>query len=159
MKHELKTWLGPFAAIIDGRKGYEIRKETDRTFREGDQLYLREWNERTKEYTGRAVETSVTYLTRGPDWDIPSGMVVRSRGPRGEVIEGTYPTANDDPEVTRDLLLLVSIEVPIDTVKEWSPEERKQSDDWASAAMLRASDHDDVVVPSMPHHVEQWVRR
>lgn len=159
MKHELKTWLGPFDAVIKGLKGYEIRKETDRTFRVDDQLYLREWDEHAKEYTGRAVETSITYLTRGPEWDIPEGMVVLSLGPTGEVIEGTYPTAQDDPEVTRDLLLLVSVEVPIETVCGWTPEERKKSDDWASAAMLSASDHNDVVVPPVPQHVEPWVRR
>lgn len=56
MKHELKTWLGPFDAVIK-----------------------------------RAVETSITYLTRGPEWGIPEGMVVLSLGPTGEVIEGTYP--------------------------------------------------------------------
>lgn len=155
MRHELKTWRDPFCDVADGRKRHEIRKETDRIFREGDLLFLREWNEETRKYTGRAVEARVLHITRGPEWDIPEGMVVMSIELAGELIEGTYPADQDDPEVTRDLLMLASVDVPIEAVASWSPEERKAADDWASASVLYASDNDDVVVPPIPDHVER----
>jgi len=154
MRHDLKTWRGPFEAIVDGRKRHEVRKEIDRSFREGDALYLREWDEESRVYTGRAVEARVLYVTRGPEWDVPEGMVVMSIL-AGDLIEGTYPADQDDPEVTRDLLMLASVEVPIAAVAAWTSEERRAADDWASASVLYASDNDDIVVPPIPDHVER----
>jgi hypothetical protein len=41
--HELKTWPVPFAAMLEGRKMYELRPCEDREFAVGDELILREW--------------------------------------------------------------------------------------------------------------------
>ena len=62
--HELKTWPEYFSAVLDGRKGFELRKD-DRGFAVGDRLLLKEWNPDTKVYTGRTLEVEVTYLIKG----------------------------------------------------------------------------------------------
>ncbi len=73
--HELKCWPEPFAALHDRVKTYEIRRD-DRGFAVGDQLRLREWNPDGGAYTGLEVFASVRYLSRGPDWGLPVGLVV-----------------------------------------------------------------------------------
>jgi len=158
VKHELKTWLEPFRAIVDGSKRHEYRKEIDRTFRVGDTLFLREWDETRKIYTGRAIEVRVTYLARGPDFDIPKDAAVMSIVVVSELVEGTFPPGQDDPVVTKDLLSLASVDMPIDVVASWSPDERKQADDWASWHCLHASGQDVPPMP-VPSHVERFVRR
>lgn len=60
--HELKTWPAPFEAVLDGKKTYEFRRN-DRNFQVGDQLWLREWNNETAQYTGRSATTEVSYIT------------------------------------------------------------------------------------------------
>lgn len=153
MKHDLKTWRDSFAAIIEERKRYEVRKELDRAFREGDILFLREWDEEQRRYTGRAIEALVTHITRGPEWDIPDGIVVMSIELVDGLIENVWPPEQDDPEVTRDLLSLASAEVSIDRICGWSTEERKAADDWASACLLAMSANESP--PPMPQHVQR----
>lgn len=43
MNHELKIWPAFFAAVAEGTKTFEFRKD-DRKFGVGDILILREWN-------------------------------------------------------------------------------------------------------------------
>lgn len=83
--HELKTDPAVFAAVLDGRKTWEIRKD-DRGFEAGDRLTLRETKYTGAEmqagaplvYTGRAVETEVPYLLRGPVYGLADGWVIMS---------------------------------------------------------------------------------
>jgi hypothetical protein len=75
--HELRTWPEPYAAMIGGFKFHETRQD-DRGFAVGDALCLREWDPMEARYTGREAWRYVTYISRGPDWGLPAGMVVMS---------------------------------------------------------------------------------
>lgn len=77
MEHKLKTWPGPFAAVIDESKSHEIRK-ADRPYAAGDTLWLCEWDPETLDYTGREATADVTYVTPGGEWGIPVGLCVMS---------------------------------------------------------------------------------
>lgn len=61
MKIEKKVWPEFFDRILDGVKTYELRL-ADFECKPGDTLILKEWNPRTKQYTDRAVEKTVTYV-------------------------------------------------------------------------------------------------
>lgn len=76
MIHHLKTWPAYFAAVRDGSKPFEIRREQDRTFAVGDVLVLEEYEPEAKRYTGEREVRSVSYLVRGPAWNLPIDMVV-----------------------------------------------------------------------------------
>lgn len=77
--HRLKAYPGQFRAVKRGVKGFEIRKD-DRGFAEGHHLLLQEWDAEDG-YTNDELMVLVTYLTRGPDRDLPRGMVVMSIKP------------------------------------------------------------------------------
>jgi len=86
--HELKCWPEPFEAARKGVKRYEVRVDDGRGFAVGDFLKLLEWDplyegppqyvDHDPKYTGRMLEVFVTHLSRGPEWGLPSGMVVMS---------------------------------------------------------------------------------
>ena len=61
MKHELKIWPAYFEAVLSGNKTFEYRYN-DRAFSVGDVLLLREYNTYKKEYSGREIEVTVTYI-------------------------------------------------------------------------------------------------
>ena len=61
MRIEKKVWPEYFQKIVDGVKTYELRL-ADFECNPGDILVLREWDPKTKEYTGRVVEEIVTYV-------------------------------------------------------------------------------------------------
>ncbi len=94
MIHELKTWPGPFQAVLDGTKRHEIRVN-DRGFAVGDVLWLREWHTAggkyydQDEYSGRELRAVVTYLTPGGEWGLPDRLCVMS-------IEPTKPSPVTD---------------------------------------------------------------
>ena len=75
MDHELKTWPDPFDAILQGRKTFEWRKD-DRGFEVGDTLRLLEYEPAEGRYTDRVIRAQVTYIARGPRFDIPEGYCV-----------------------------------------------------------------------------------
>lgn len=74
--HELKVWPAYFAALADGRKTFEIRRN-DRGYQVGDVLALREWRPDlvpgSGDYTGRSLTRVVTYIT---DFEQMQGIVV-----------------------------------------------------------------------------------
>lgn len=74
VRHVLKCWPEPFAALRAGEKLHEVRHD-DRGFQVGDFIELREWDPRAT-YTGRALTFRIGYLSRGPEWGIPVGLVV-----------------------------------------------------------------------------------
>lgn len=78
--HELKCWPSSFEALIEGDKKHEVRKD-DRNFRTGDQLFLREWDPETQEYTGRHAYFNVTYKTQPGMWGLPEDICVLSVEP------------------------------------------------------------------------------
>lgn len=66
MRIEKKVWPKFFQKIIDGDKTFELRL-ADFKCRPGDILVLKEWNPKTKKYTGRVLEKKVTYVLKIKD--------------------------------------------------------------------------------------------
>ena len=60
---EKKIWPEYFEAIQNGSKKWELRLG-DFTICEGDMMLLREWDPKSKEYTGRQMEKKVTRVTK-----------------------------------------------------------------------------------------------
>ena len=58
---EKKVWPEYFQAIADDKKTFELRLN-DFDINEGDTLVLKEWDPVTKNYTGRELEKSVSYV-------------------------------------------------------------------------------------------------
>jgi hypothetical protein len=73
--HYLKTWPEPFAAVKDGLKPFEIRRN-DRDFQVGDILVLQEWRPATEEYTGDSLSRRVEFILAEPKFGIKDGFVV-----------------------------------------------------------------------------------
>ena len=61
-----KVWKEYFEKIIAGKKKFELRL-ADFEVGEGDTLVLEEWNKDKKEYTGRKIETTATYVIKTKD--------------------------------------------------------------------------------------------
>lgn len=78
--HELKTWPDEFTATILGNKTFEVRVD-DRHFKNGDYLRLREWDPKTRRYTGQSLLGQITYILSGPNFDVPPNMVIMSVEP------------------------------------------------------------------------------
>jgi len=55
MEIEKKVWPEYFEKILNGEKKFELRI-ADFKINEGDTLILREYNPKTKEYTGRVIK-------------------------------------------------------------------------------------------------------
>jgi len=85
--HELKTWKKFFQDVVDGTKTFEVRKD-DREFKVGDDLFLREFDPETLEYTGDAIHKLVTYkLTHDDFAGVAEGYCVLglSTMPKGDI--------------------------------------------------------------------------
>lgn len=77
MRHKLKIWPEYFEKVCSGVKKFEIRKD-DRNFQVNDILELMEFEPGSQKYSGDYCNVLVTYIIRGPAWDLPKGMVVMS---------------------------------------------------------------------------------
>ena len=66
MKHEKKTWPDYFQKILEGKKTYEFRL-ADWKCKEDDILVLKEWDPKTKKFTGREIEKKITFVARTKD--------------------------------------------------------------------------------------------
>lgn len=63
MKIEKKVWPKYFQSILEGKKNYELRL-ADWECKEGDTLLLKEWDPKTKNYTGRELSKKVKYVAK-----------------------------------------------------------------------------------------------
>ena len=61
-----KVWREYFDKIQSGEKQFELRL-ADFEVNEGDTLVLEEWDKDKKEYTGRKIEVTATYIIRTKD--------------------------------------------------------------------------------------------
>jgi ASC-1-like (ASCH) protein len=66
MKIEKKVWPEYFKKIKSGDKTFELRL-ADWKCETGDVLILKEWDPKTKEYTGRKTKKKVTYVIKTKD--------------------------------------------------------------------------------------------
>lgn len=73
--HNLKIWPQYFEPKIKFKKPWELRREDDRRYNEGDYLKLSEWNPETRRYTGRWCVEKVISVLRGSDLLAP-GVVL-----------------------------------------------------------------------------------
>jgi len=65
-----KIWPEYFESVVSGKKKFELRL-ADFAIAEGDTLVLEEWNPKTKEYTGRKIEKTVSHVLRFKPSEIP----------------------------------------------------------------------------------------
>jgi hypothetical protein len=72
--HVLKVGPPYFAAVDEGRKTFEIRRD-DRDYRVGDLLLLSEYLADWDEYTGRTCERRVTYVLPGGQFGLADDYV------------------------------------------------------------------------------------
>ncbi len=63
MKIEKKTWAPFFQQILDGKKTYDLRLN-DFDVNEGDTILFKEYDPKTKTYTGREIEKRITHINK-----------------------------------------------------------------------------------------------
>jgi hypothetical protein len=61
--HFLKTVQPYFDEVWEGRKKFEVRNN-DRDFKEGDYVYLQEFNPENNLYSGKEVRAIITYVLK-----------------------------------------------------------------------------------------------
>lgn len=73
--HELKTWKQYFVAVFSGLKNFEIRFN-DRDFKVGDEVLLKEYDEKEGVYTGRILHRRIDYILHGGQFGLQEGFVI-----------------------------------------------------------------------------------
>ncbi len=66
MRIEKKCWPELFQKIVEGEKNFDVRL-ADFKCKRGDTLILKEWNPKTREYTGRVLRKKVAFVLRTKD--------------------------------------------------------------------------------------------
>ena len=66
MKIEKKVWPGLFQDILNGNKNFDVRVG-DFVCSPGDILVLKEWDPKTKKYTGRVLKKEAVYVLKTKD--------------------------------------------------------------------------------------------
>lgn len=61
--HEMKSWPQFFQPIVEGRKLHDLRSKEGRDFQVGDVALLREYDPVAGDYTGRACQCLITFIT------------------------------------------------------------------------------------------------
>lgn len=62
-------WPESYELVRTGHKTYDLRL-ADWDAKPGDIIILREWDPKTKEYTGRKMEKRVGYVGKTKDWEV-----------------------------------------------------------------------------------------
>lgn len=62
MLHALKTIQPYFDMVKEGKKKFELRKEDDRSYNEGDTVILQEWD--GEKYTGQELTFTIGAIVR-----------------------------------------------------------------------------------------------
>jgi hypothetical protein len=130
MIHELKTWPEYFAAIVSGRKTFELRRN-DRAFRENDTLHLREYEPVNRRYTGRELHRVVTYMLAT---DMSGDFVVMALGaPPSSHAEILSPASGKAEPNQDDQARQSSSEKPlldeIERLRDWNAALARQRDE------------------------------
>ncbi|PIT97242.1 RNA-binding protein [Candidatus Berkelbacteria bacterium CG10_big_fil_rev_8_21_14_0_10_41_12] len=79
MKIEKKIWPEYFDEVKSGKKKFEFRL-ADFKVKADDILVLREWDPKTKEYTGRKISKKVSYVLKTKDLKFYSQKDVKKYG-------------------------------------------------------------------------------
>jgi len=61
--HTVKSWTYLFRAIESGLKTHDIRDMSERDYKVGDHMVLREFDMTNGTYTGREMSVEITYIT------------------------------------------------------------------------------------------------
>lgn len=61
--HEVKSWTFLFQALVSGLKKHDIRDMTERDYKVGDTLVLKEFDQTSGKFTGREQKAKITYIT------------------------------------------------------------------------------------------------
>jgi hypothetical protein len=90
MIHEIKVYPRFFAALVDGSKPFEVRKN-DRGYKVGDECMCREFHP-VKGYSGQSLLMRVTYVLPGGDFGIdPDYCVLGLKKAYGGELHILYP--------------------------------------------------------------------
>jgi ribosomal protein S17 len=63
---EKKTWPELFDKVLSGEKNFDLRL-AEFECEKGDILVLKEWDPKTKQYTGRELEKEITFVIKTKD--------------------------------------------------------------------------------------------